>query len=324
MSSQKIHRISLCGGEPFLFVPLRDVISFATTKNIRCSITSNGMTIHRLEDEDFAAMRANNADINLSIDSFEEEIQAFTRGTPSALENALKSIDRLKREQIPFTVLAAISRYNYRNLSGFVETAHRIGIRQVLFQPIIHYTNYPDRPVIGNKASLNVPEDEIDTLLEELQKIYQFEKGHDISTNVYRIRPWIRTYLEHAGSMEGELFFREVLGKFYCRETFATIDIAYDGGIQPCGLTGATVNIHDRQGRGLLELWQEATAGIRDSISQGHYYPYCNACCHKFSRNMMASIMRYPWKNRKAAARMAPLIFARIVSKTRKQLSKVK
>jgi len=74
------------------------------------------------------------------------------------------------------------------------------------------------------------------------------------------------------------------------------MDIAYDGGIQPCGLTRASVNIRDRQGRGLLEMWQEATTAIKDDIANRRYYEFCNACCHKFSRNMLASIMKYPGK----------------------------
>jgi len=319
MAALKVRRISLCGGEPLLFDGLFEVIARASLHKIRCSITSNGMTIHRLDETEFMVLRENNADINLSIDSFNQEIQSVTRGNPTALENALKSIGRLQREQIPFTLLTAISRYNYLDLSEFTEIAHRIGIRQVLFQPIIFCSNYPDRPALENKASLNVPVDEIDILMVELEKIHRYEKWHDISTNVYRIRPWIRSYLEHAGNQDGELFFRDFLRKFFCRETFATIDIAYDGGIQPCGLTSAIINIRDRQGRGLQEMWQEATSVIREDISNGNYYPYCNSCCHKFSRNMLASIMRYPVRNRAALMNMLPVLAARAGSKMRKE-----
>ena len=50
MAANKIRRISLCGGEPFLFDGLIDIIAYAGKKNIRCSVTTNGMTAHRLDE----------------------------------------------------------------------------------------------------------------------------------------------------------------------------------------------------------------------------------------------------------------------------------
>jgi hypothetical protein len=199
-----------------------------------------------------------------------------------------------------------------------------LGIKQVLFQPVIHASNYPDRPVIDEKNLINVPFSDIDTLMTELEKVLRFEQKHDISTNVYRIRPWIRAYLESANGVKKGWFFEEVLGKYYCREIHATIDIAYDGGIQPCGLTRAKVNIHEANGKSLLEIWQDATKVIKSDISQGNFYHYCNACCNKFSRNMLASVMKYPWKNRKAIGKLAPLVLSRLINQTKKKLSIVK
>lgn len=324
MSSQNITRISLCGGEPFLFEGIMDVVKYAGEKHIRCSVTSNGMTIYKLDESDFEILRRYKADINLSIDSFDEGIQSFTRGVPAASGNAVRSLRKLADERIPTTVLAAISCYNCHDLYSFVVKAHQMGIRQVLFQPIIHYTNYPDRPTIPGKRALNVPPGQLPVLMENLEKILIFEKNHKISTNVYRIIPWIRHYIESSASLNGNWFFEELLEKFYCREIYATIDIAYDGGIQPCALTRATVNIKDHGDKGLMELWHKATEKIREDISQGRYYHYCNACCNKFSRNMLASIIKYPVKNRKAFGLVAPFVFSRAVIRTKKKLSIVK
>jgi MoaA/NifB/PqqE/SkfB family radical SAM enzyme len=320
----RIPRISLCGGEPFLFKGIMDVVAYATENRIRCSITTNGMNAFRLDDKTFGLLRQNGADINLSVDSFDEDIQSLTRGTEGSVGNALRTLERLHVQGIPVTVLSAISRHNYKNLFAFVQAANNMGIRQVLFQPIIHYSNFPDRPVIPEKNLLNVPFEEVDELMKELKKILEFEKGNRISTNVYRILPWIGAYLKTAAGKNHGWFFQEVLGKYYCREIHATIDIAYDGGIQPCGLTRARVNIHDAGGKSLLELWQEATKVIKSDISQGNFYHYCNACCNKFSRNMLASVMKYPWKNRRALGRLAPLVFSRLINQTKKKWSMVK
>jgi AdoMet-dependent heme synthase len=319
MAEAGIHRISLCGGEPFLFEGIMDVVSYAGKKNIRCTITTNGMTGYKLSDADLNILEEFDTQINISIDSFQESIQTLTRGTPDAFSNALKSIYRLNERHIPVTVLTAISKYNYHNLYDFLRTAYEKGIKQVLFQPIIYYSNYPDRQAIDQKAQFNVCPENLGHLMDELRKILQFERKHRINTNVYRILPWIESYIKTASNQDGQWFFNDVLDKFYCREIDAIIDISYDGGIQPCGLALATISIHEDRHRGLIALWAEATRAIRDDLNNGRFRPYCNSCCNHFSRNMLASIMKYPVKNRRALFTMLPLMVSRISSRIYKK-----
>jgi len=310
MAENNIPKISLNGGEPFLFDRLFDVISYASEKNIRCTITTNGMIVHKLNDADFKVLKDSETEINISIDSFRQEIQTHTRGTASALPNALKSLQKLNEKGIPVTVLCAISKYNYQHLSEFFEEAYKNGIKQVLFQPIIYYSNFPDRPVIDAKSRLNVGIDQLDILMEELKKILYFERKHGIKTNVYRIFPWIKFYLTTAETGQG-WFFKDVLKKFYCRELYAIIDISYDGGIQPCGLALAKTTIHENREIGLMEQWYKATAGIKDDLENDRFYDFCNGCCHHFSRNMLASIAKHPINNRVALYNVFSLVFMR-------------
>lgn len=311
MAINKIRRMALCGGEPFLFAGLMAVVAYAGKNNIRCAITTNGMTACKLSKEELILLKKHKTEINISIDSFRDSIQSVTRGTPAALTNALKSIKYFGDNNIQPTLLAAISKYNYHDLSEFFAQAWEKGIKQVLFQPIIYFSNFPDRPAIDEKSQLNVGIENIDTLLVELRKILYFERKHQIKTNVYRILPWIESYLKTAAGQGREWFFDEVLDAFYCREIDAIIDIAYDGGIQPCGLVLASINIHQNRQPGLLALWAEATREIKEDIENQRYREYCNGCCHHFSRNMLASIMKHPIKNRRAFYSIFPLIFAR-------------
>ena len=316
----KIPKISLCGGEPFLFDGIFDVVTYAGIKKVRCNITTNGMTVHTLPDDELDILKKYKTEINVSIDSFQESVQSITRGTPEALTNALKSLQRLKEKHIPVNLLVAISKYNYRDLYNFVVAAHKMGIKQVLFQPIIYYSNYPDRNTIPEKEQLNVSISNLDELMDELKKVLQFEKRHDINTNVYRIKPWIGHYLRTAAKKNQGWFFENVLNVFYCRDLYAIIDITYDGGIQPCGLAPAEINIHENRNPGLKSLWLQATEQIRDDLSHGRYRPYCNACCHHFSRNMLASIFRHPVKNRAALINILPLLLSRVYYRTLKKL----
>lgn len=311
MAHEGIKKISLCGGEPFLFDGILDVVEYAGKKNIRCSITSNGMTVWKLTAGELAILKNNQTEINISIDSFDESLNAKTRGTAAALSNALKSIKVLNDRGIPLTVLTAISKYNFHDLYNSFVLARKFGIQQMLFQPIIYFSNYPDRDSIQNKSQLNVGIENLGTLLTELKKILEFEQKHAIKTNVYRIMPWIESYLQTAAGKNGRWFFEEVVAKFYCREIFAIIDISYDGGIQPCGLALATTDIYQNREKGLLALWMEATAKIKEDLSKGNYRDYCNGCCHHFSRNMLASLIKYPWQNRVALTGMLPRLTSR-------------
>ena len=320
MVENKIRKISLCGGEPFLFDGIFDVVAYAGKKKIRTSITTNGMSVYNLTEQQLTILKEAQTEINLSIDSFQDPIQSFTRGTNTALPNALKSFQVLTEKQIPVTVLTVISKYNYRNLSSFFTEAWEKGIKQILFQPVIYYSNYPDQPVIDEKSQLNVGMDEIELLMDELKTILRFEKNHTIKTNVYRIFPWIGYYLKTAATQDGKWFFDNVLKKFFCREIYAIIDISYDGGIQPCGLSPATISIHKNREPGLLALWSQATGAIKKDLSNGRFYDICNGCCHHFSRNMLASIFKYFVKNRRALITLVPLLFSRIKNRMLKKL----
>jgi len=321
MVVNKIRKISMCGGEPFLFDGIFDMIAYAHKNHIHTSVTTNGMSIHTLKETELNVLKDSKTEINLSIDSFDETIQTLTRGNPNALSNALKSFQRLTEKQIPVTVLTVISKHNYHDLSKFFMEAYERGIKQVLFQPVIYYSNYPDRQSVENKSQLNVDTDKLDILMDELNRILQFEKNHNINTNVYRIYPWIKYYLKTAADQKGKWFFHNVLNKFYCREIYAIIDISYNGGIQPCGLTPAGVSIHNNRQLGLMTLWLKATEEIKKDLSHDRYYEYCNGCCHHFSRNMFASIFKHPIKNRQALKKIIPLLSSRIRTRMLKKLS---
>lgn len=314
MAINKITRLSMCGGEPFLFNSIIDAVAYAREKNIRCNITTNGMTITRLNEREIKMLKDCEAEINISLDSFQDHIQIKTRGSDLALKNAVESIQLLNNKGIPVTVLTVISKYNYYDLYNSLIKAYEYGIFQVLYQPVIFYSNYPDKPVIENKRRINVRAENLDILMDQLHNIFSFEKKHKIKTNVYRILPWIKYYIKNASDLNRKWFFQDVLKKFYCREVHAVIDISYDGGIQPCGLLPAEKNIRENKETGLLSQWYEATSKLRDDLRNNILPIYCNGCCHKFSRNMLASVMKYPLSNRVALMKILWLITSRTLS----------
>jgi len=320
MAEFRIKKLSMCGGEPFLFSGIIDVVEFAWKNNVFCNITSNGMTIHKLNDNEFHTLKKCKTIVNISVDSFNEEIQIQTRGNDSALKNALKSIQKLQENNIPVIILSVISKYNYHDLYKSLIHAHSLKITNVLYQPVIKYSNFPNISVIKNKQELNVSTDQFDILFRELQKIYLFERKHKINTNIYRLLPWIESYINIIPDKKNTFFFHKVLPKFYCREIFTVIEINYYGGIQPCGLIQAEKSIKDNKSIDLLTQWENATEKLKADLKSFNYPIYCNGCCHKFSRNMIASAFQYPFANRKILITIFISIFNRLLSIILKKL----
>lgn len=299
MSEKKLKKLSINGGEPFLFNEIGEIISYAWSKRIRTNITSNGMNLHQMEKSFFELLHDCRATINISVDSFQNQIQTKTRGNKYALRNAVESIKVLQHYRIPVKMLTAISIYNFHNLFDSLKIAYDIGIKEVLYQPIIYNSNFPDKQSIEMKNTLNVKGNDLEKLNLELKKIYNFEKRHNINTNVYRLQPWINQYLNTASGIGERMFFYDVLNKFHCREMEAVIDISYSGGIQPCGLLPAKKNIkEDDRNTGLLTLWKQSGAELRKNLMMNQFPLACNGCCHKFGRNMISSLMKFPYANR--------------------------
>jgi MoaA/NifB/PqqE/SkfB family radical SAM enzyme len=312
MAAAKIHRLALNGGEPFLYKDIIKVIEMAGEKGIRCSVSSNGMNIFQLGERALKALKRYKTRFNISIDSFDAGINDMTRGMKGALDKALKSADMLLNRQIELSLLCVISKYNYHLLHSYTRTAHQKGIREVLFQPVIFHSNFPDREVIPGKLNLNVGPDKIGELNKELKKILAFEYKHRIKTNTYRIIIWIEEYLNGVSMKNGDYFFSGILNHFYCRELDSIIEINYDGGLLPCGLGKAKYFIKDVKEAGLISGWNMARKELKASMEKQEFHTMCNACCHHFSRNMIASIIKHPYENRRALSLLLPALASRL------------
>lgn len=311
MAFHKIKRLSLCGGEPFLFPDLIKVVLYAYENKIFCNITSNGMTIHQLSSQDLRILKSCDTMINISVDSFQQSIQTETRGNKLALDNCIKSIKTLQKYKIPVIILSAISKYNFKDLFISLCKANEMGIQNVLYQPIISFSNFPEQHKIENKGELNIPVAELDLLMKELHIMFQYEKNNEIKTNLYRIIPWISEYIKQFQPNYQGVFYQKCLNKFYCRESLEVIDIDYHGGIQPCGLLTAKTNIKEHPHENLLDLWVIASQELKDQLKKERFPKECSGCCHKFGRNMLASVIKYPISNRKMILKILPMLISR-------------
>lgn len=300
MNKNSIFRLSINGGEPFLFERLIEFVEYAASKNVRCSITSNGMGIYKLDNPELEVLKVCESEINISIDSFESDINNLIRGNNKATENAVKSVKKLIEYGIFPTILSAISTHNYKDIFSNIIEAQKIGVKQVLFQPIIYLSNYPDRNILKDKSRINVPKEGIDSLLLQLKKIHKYELRNSIKTNVYRLLPWVSDYLKFVDGNNKKYFWEGFLKKFECRDIYSIIDIAYDGEIQPCAFSSSGIYLSQIKKDGLLNVWKEAGKHLKSELESKQVPLFCNSCCNHFSRNMIYSAFRHPIRNHKA------------------------
>ncbi|MEA3444335.1 MAG: hypothetical protein U9R19_06355, partial [Bacteroidota bacterium] len=240
------------------------------------------------------------------------------------LENAIRSIKILQKNKINVTVLSAISKYNFEDLFSSIKSAYKLSVKEVLYQPIISVSNYPDKEKIERKGELNVPISGIAKMNSQLNEILAFEKRYAIATNVYRIKPWINDYIKSIWQNDSEPFYLKDLNKFYCREAYAVIDISYKGEIQQCSLANATVSLKESNKQGLIKLWQDATNSFKIQLEKENFPDICKGCCHKYSRNMLASVIKFPVANRQAMAPIFFLLLKRIANRFIKKIIKAR
>lgn len=213
-----------------------------------------------------------------------------------------------------------ITKYNFSDLYKSLLSAYEIGIKNVLYQPVIKFSNFPDRKVISNKSEINISPDQIGILYSEFEKIVKFERKHNINTNIYRLLPWIEEYIKYYPDKNKPFFFNNVIPKFYCREVFTVIDIDYYGGIQPCGLLLSQKSIKDNKNIDLLVQWEEASKKLKNDLRKFNYPQNCNGCSHKFSRNLFASALMRPITNRRIFLKISILILNRFIYRILKKL----
>lgn len=109
--------INFAGGEPLLFAGLLDIVSFANRLGFHTNIASNGWLI----DEDMAKRIADSGltQINISLDSLDEEVYDRMRGVKGAYRHVMNAIEYLSTHSANLNIGICTVIYN-RNLDGII------------------------------------------------------------------------------------------------------------------------------------------------------------------------------------------------------------
>jgi radical SAM protein with 4Fe4S-binding SPASM domain len=133
--------IKLSGGEITLMNNLFEIIKHIKSKNISCSITSNGYLINGNFAE--SLVKAGLDKITISIDSFKPEVHDYVVGVPGALDKSSNALKNLKEAKTKFdsdlriTVATVLTKLNYKDILEFLEYLTRLGVDRLDFLVLV-------------------------------------------------------------------------------------------------------------------------------------------------------------------------------------------
>jgi radical SAM protein with 4Fe4S-binding SPASM domain len=191
-----------------------------------------------------------------------------------------------------------ISAHNYQDLFDVVVNANRLAVNKVDFQPVIFVSCFPEVAPIPDKKRFNVQPEHLPELEDQFQRISDFERDNHIKTNVYVLRQWLPDYVQFLSSMQtDDFFFKKIVNRFWCAALYSTIAINYYGDILPCNMLKPAKSIKDRDGKSLLELWNDSCKPVRSMIKRQQYPYACKSCVCAFDFNVLGSVLKYPLSN---------------------------
>lgn len=121
--SERIDKLIISGGEPFLRKDLAKIVhhAYCNCKIHSITILSNGTAIN---SADLHALKPYLECISISIDAWPKNTAPSIRGTNS-FDQILRSIDLIKKAQIPLHFVSIITPLNYLHLKDFILFANR-------------------------------------------------------------------------------------------------------------------------------------------------------------------------------------------------------
>ena len=135
LSTAKILRVSLSGGEPFLRPDIVDIIRRITDENMRVDIATNGF---ELSDDMLIRLRDLPLfQVQVSIDGTEEQ-HDLMRGVAGAFARSCETVRRLRSEGLAVAISMTVTAENLQSLERVIDIALELdcsGFKAISFMP---------------------------------------------------------------------------------------------------------------------------------------------------------------------------------------------
>lgn len=125
--------INFVGGEPTLYKGLPEIIEYATKKDIKCGITTNGQIIDEVYIK--CLKKAGLKSLRFSLDSHVPSFHDYLVGVPGAWLRSVDAIKIVRKHIRRLSINSLITALNFVHISKFLLFAFNLGVKEVTFTP---------------------------------------------------------------------------------------------------------------------------------------------------------------------------------------------
>ena len=136
--SWKPDAVWLTGGEPTVRKCLPKIIRILENSGIKCIVTTNGLCSNNMLQELIAASPRG---INVSLESFDDEVNNESRGHTKRIVQSLEEIGRTKSPYTTLGVSCVISPEAIEQLACFAKNIKNVGVEYLSMNPLIGGNN---------------------------------------------------------------------------------------------------------------------------------------------------------------------------------------
>lgn len=272
--------------EPLVYPHLIESLSYAQSKNLYTSVTTNALTLKK-NAENLCKTGLN--DLFISLDGL-QDIHNEIRGNKQSFQKAIEGIETLlafnKRPKI--SIFCVITEWNVGHLFDFLQyfknfPLERIGFMHTNFTPehIAEKHNeifgliYP--ATASNVEKTDVESTDLKLLWEQILKIKKHKWPFKVSFS---------PEIQSQEKLEEFYLNPEILIGKRCFDAFSTIMIKSDGTVIPAHGRCYNLTIGNLYTTNLKEIWNSTLiANFRKTlIDNGGLLPACSRCCSAFAK----------------------------------------
>lgn len=270
--------------EPLVYPHLEESLSYAQSKNIVSSLTTNALTLKQKAPK---IVNGNLQQLYISMDG-PQDIHNEIRGHQKSFQKAIEGIEEVLKlnPSISISVFCVITEWNIGHLKAFADFFKAYPIKQLGFM----HTNFTPQNIAdahneiwlhtykataSNVDEINIDNFDLDVLWEEIEGLKNDSYPFPISFSP-----------EVATKEKLEEFYyqpEKVIGKM-CNDVFTNIMVKSDGSVIPAHGRCYNLTLGNIYEQSLKEIWTGSVLKKfrKDLHENGGLLPACSRCCSAF------------------------------------------
>ncbi len=271
----KVPALLFSGGEPLVRPDLFELVSFAGSKGLRATLSTNGTLIDK---ETAKKIKAHNFSyVGISLDGIGEINDRF-RGAEGAFERTMAGFRNLKEVGQRVGLRLTLTRHNYQNLNQIFDFIEEEKVDRACFYHLV----YSGRGSQSDELTHAETRDAIDTIIDRTEEFHKKGLQKDILTvdnhvdGIYLYLKLLKTKPERAKKVL-ELLEWNGGGTYSSGVGFSDID--FQGNVHPdqFWMHYSLGNVKERK---FSEIWMDVSDPLMKGLKDrpGHIKGKCSRC----------------------------------------------